>query len=244
MLPHSSGTTIKTHHRAPRPSFVLYITPSLLQWLKEKEKDLKTDVCTSAGLPNRAIENITYATVVKEDTRRRLGASLHSTIAAEHHRRLASTAAVATVVYGTQGDSETSAATTALASSFEPTTLQQEAALDGTDMSVTSAAVVTKTEAEPVKKKSRLGTWADWMHQDCPTAEEDGNPWWCATVVLVGSGTFIVLTVVAAVGITILIVVKKKKDAAVAEVEKPHVVTGFVTGVEMTSNPDGSMPGI
>jgi hypothetical protein len=223
---------------AAKGEATLTFTGVTAEWLEENEKNLKTDVCASAGLPNRAIETITYAAVV-DDTRRRLGASLHSTIAAEHHRRLARTKAVATVVYGTQEDSETSAATTALTSSFEPTTLQQEAKLDGTDMSVTSAAVVTKT-AGP-KKKSRLGTWADWMHQDCPTAEEDGNPWWCATVVLVGSGTFIVLTVGAAVGITILIVVKKKRDAArVAEFEKPDVVVGVVSGVEMTSNPDAS----
>jgi len=221
---------------AAKGEATLTFTGVTAEWLKENEKNLKTDVCASAGLPNRAIENITYATVV-EDTRRRLGASLHTTIAAEHHRRLASTKAVATIVYGTQEDSETSAATTALATSFEPATLQQEAKLDGTDMSVTSAAVVTKTEAVP-KKKSRLGAWADWMHQDCPTAEEDGNPWWCAAVVLIGSGALAVTVVVAAIGIVIAIVVVKKKNAAKAaafedEGNKKTVVSGTV--VEMTN---------
>jgi len=76
-----------------------------------------------------------------------------------HHRRLAATTTEVSLEYGTQSQAETAAATAALASSFEPTVLQQEAELDGNDMVVTAEAV----NVEPEEKKSRLGSDFDWM---------------------------------------------------------------------------------
>ena len=217
-------------------------------WLEENKGTLKTDVMASGGLSAASVGTIEIKEVT---TRRRLNDGLSAQFdeieaamvsigvpasVREYHRRLAATKTTATVSYGTQEQEDTAAATKAITSGFDPKQLKQQAELDGESMTVTG---VTAENIAPEKKKSRLGTWADWMHQGCPESS-DGNPWWCATLVFVGSGAFIVLTVVAAVGITILIVVKKKKDAAAAaELEKPHEVTGVVMG-SMTTNPDDS----
>ena len=221
-------------------------------WLESKTVALKTDLKASAGLTDASLGAVV---IESKTTRRRLGDSRSADMRAmeaemtrlnvpaemrEHRRRLAETVTTAKITYGGQEAEDINAVTARLTAvgGFEPDLLKKEAELDGENIAVSAVAA---QNIAPEKKTSRLGTWADWMHQDCPTAEEDGNPWWCATVVLVGSGTFIVLTVGAAVGITILIVVKKKRDAAtVAEFEKPNVVVGVVSGVEMTSNPDAS----
>jgi len=86
-------------------------------------------------------------------------ASTHREVNDMLHRRLAATTTEVSLEYGTQSQAETAAATAALASSFEPTVLQQEAELDGNDMQVTAEAV----NVEPEEKKSRLGSDFDWM---------------------------------------------------------------------------------
>ena len=221
------------------------------EWLEENEGLIKSDIMASGGLTPKTIGTIE----IKEEviTRRRLGDSSFSAdmrameaelmqlgISPEmrkHHRRLAATRTTATVVYGSQDAKDTAQVTSKLTAEggFQPMLLMKEAALDGESLEVTGVAA---EDDEVPKKKSRLGAWADWMHQDCPTAEEDGNPWWCAAVVLIGSGALAVTVVVAAIGIVIAIVVVKKKNAAKAaafedEGNKKTVVSGTV--VEMTN---------
>lgn len=224
-------------------------------WLESKKVALTTDLKASGGLSAASVGTVVIGS---KTTRRRLGDSRSADMRAmeaemtrlnvpaemrEHRRRLAATTTTATITYGTQDAEDTNAVTAKLtaAGGFQPKLLNKEAELDGEEITVSAVAA---QNIAPEKKTSRLGTWADWMHQDCPSV--DGNPWLCATAVFIGSGALVVLLVGAVIGaIVIAVIVKNKKNAAVADNkalegdELPVVGLAVVEtdGVEMQSNP-------